>query len=474
MKRSLKASGLLSALSLSLFGVSVVGCSAEGTPDSEALGTTSQAQGTFNPKIAGVNSSKDLQFMGEYKLTASKILVLGGYDTGGTAHTSAGIITNSANGVGSWTSLSSALPAALGEVEIVPLNSNSPVSKFLVVGGRSSRDGAAVTNTYILSLIGTSASWTTLSAANDLITGRVAGKNNVKKCGTTTSSKWIVLGGITNGGMASTTTTAATDSVEVFTYNSATPANSKWSNLILTGTTKPVKLAANGHGYHQTLSPSVTKFIVAGGATNTVATAVKTVEILEVNSSCEALTTSVVSTAVASPIINTSPRNMPSERARGASIQATGTLNLGGGNTFAYDFIIATGNDTTRFSATPPRAVFYYNSTADTWNGTFANLTTNGRVFGRLVQDETTATSVRMATGVVPDGTNTLFSSTPTAVDIISNAGVSAGTAMTNARVGSAVQLFGLNTAADYAALGTKYTAGSPPTAAAQFDVEDF
>jgi len=446
----------------------VVGCSAEGKPDGEALGTTSQAQGTFNPQVGGVNSSKDLQFSGEFKLTASKILIVGGYNAAGNGQTSAGIITNSSNGVGTWTALSSALPTGLREVEIAQLTA----SKFLVAGGRATRDGAAVTNTYVLTLnvANGNAAW---SAVNNMGQARVIGKNNLLKCGST-GSRWIAIGGITNGGMADAAVTNATDSIEVYDYKAG--VGPTWTTLVKTGTSTVVKLPTNGKGYHQVMSPNVSKFIVAGGVTNAIDSAVNTVQILTVDNTCKALAASVD----VNNRVNTSATSMPAARARGASIKASGLLTITSpSSTFSYDFIIATGNNATRFSTTPPTDIFFYDSVTNTWNGTFADIT-NGRVFGRLVQDEGTATSVRMGTGVVPGapgGTDTLLYDTASAAstNVISNAGaVSAGTSITNGRVGSAVQLFGLANQADYAALGTGYTAGNPPTAAAKNDVFDF
>jgi hypothetical protein len=466
MKRSLKASGLLSALSLSLFGVSVVGCSAEGTPDSEALGTTSQAQGTFTP--TGTNVPADLQFSGEFKLTASSILVIGGYNAAGNGQVSAGIITNTSNGNGNWVKLTNQLPTALGEVEITPLNNNSPVSKFLVAGGRATRDGAATASAWILALSGgppmTTATWTRV----DMSQARVIGKNNLQRCGNL--SHYIAIGGITNNGMTSTGAPSVTDKIEVFHYVAG--GASSWGPLQLASNSKTVYLPA-GRGYHEVLHVSDTNLRVAGGATAS-ASAIVSVGKVQVNSTCQADDASVVDKTVASPVITTGT-SLPSARARMSSIKSSGTLDLGGGSTFSYDFVIATGNDTNRFSTTPPTAIFFYNSAGNgTFNGTFASLT-SGRVFGRLVQDDTTSTSVRMGTGVVPgvlSGTNTFLYDTPTTVNLITNAGaVSSPTGFTNGRVGSAVQLFGLANAADYAALGTKYTTG---TAAAQADVVDF
>jgi len=410
--------------------------------------------------------------MGEIKLNASKILIVGGYNAAGNGQTAAGILTNTGAAAGTWTRLvnglgaSNPLPTALGEVEIAQITA----SKFIVAGGRATRDGAAVTNAWLLTLnVATAvASWTAVNMSQ----ARVIGKNNLQKCGST-GSRFIAIGGITNGGMASTTTTNATDNIEVF--NAATPA---WSTLKLAGSsgTKTVQLPTNGKGYHSVLSPNVSSFIVAGGVTNAVATAVKTVQLLAVNSSCEALTTSVVDPSLNPSIVKTSATDMPSERARGAWIKATGSLNTS--PVFNYDFIIATGNNTTRFSNTPPTDIFFYDSANDKWNGTFADLRTNGRVFGRLVQDESgTANWVRMGTGVVPSGTgtNVLLDTTPILTDIINNSGVVnpggvTGTDITNGRVGSAVQLFG-NTPADYAAFGTAYAGG---TATAKTDVFDF
>jgi hypothetical protein len=317
-----------------------------------------------------------------------------------------------------------------------------------------------------LSLSGTTATWTTLSAANDLITGRVIGKNNLQKCG---ASHWIAIGGVTNLGMISTSAPSVTDTIEVFNYNPTTKANSSWTTLKLgSNLSKTVKLPRE-HGYHEVLHRSDTEFHIAGGMNSTTATAIANVERLLVNSAagmstdCTATDASVTNTADATPVLIAGTA-LPSARARMSSIKSSGTVG-----TFDYDFVIATGNDTTRFSATPPTEIFFYDSGTRTYySGTVKNLT-DGRVFGRLVKDDTTSTSVKMGTGVVPNGTSTLLQTTPTSTNIISNAGaVSSGTAITNGRVGSAVQL--LNSA-DYAAFGTAYSSG---TATAKADVFDF
>jgi len=454
----------------------VVGCSAEGTPDGEALGTASQAYtGSFTPTGTGVPS--DLQFSGEFKLSASRILVIGGYQGSagmneGVGQTTAGIITNTAAGTGTWTRLvtgagaSNPLPTGLGEVEIAQISA----SKFLVAGGRATRDGVAVNNAWVLTLVNTATGEATWSAAVNMSQARVIGKNNLQKCGT--ASRFIALGGITNRGMNdSTAALTATDKVEVFYYNGGAPA---WNALTVAGSS-PVQTAylKQGQGYHHVLHVSDTSFRVAGGAT-AAAEAIVDTHKLQVDNDCKALSTSVTTKTSASAVINTltgTDQPLPSARARGASIKSSGTIS--GIPSFSYDFVLASGNDATnRYSNAPPTAIFFYDSSTDKWksNGSLGA----GRVFGRLVQDDAVAnsTSVKMGTGVAGNNSNVLLYNTTTAVDIIDNTGTrSAGTAMTNSRVGSPVQLLTTGGRDDFAALGTKYTNGTP---AAQSNVEGF
>jgi len=456
MKRTLKVSGFVAAVSV--LGVCAVGCSAEVGPDGEArdIGKSSQATQVFTPGV-------DLQFGGEFKISANKLLILGGYNAAGTAQTTAGIFDPTLAAGSNWLTLSSALPAALGEVEIVQLATDT----YLVAGGRGSRNGTAVANSYILVLSGankTTATWTTLSGTNDLITARVIGKNNLQKCGT---SHWVAIGGITNSGMTSTTSIGATDSIEVFTYDSTTKSNSAWSTLKLASNTSKVVKLANQHGYHEVLHVSDTDFRVMGGVSTGTGTAIANVEQLLVNSDCQAIDDSVQDPAAASPLLF-QLNNLPSARARMSSVKFSGSFTNGTSKTF--DFIVGGGNNTTLFSATPPTDIFFYNSTADSYDSTFADLNV-GRVFGRLVIDEngSTPTRVKMASGVVPDGSSTMLYNSTASVDAITNAGVvSAQTALSNSRVGSMVQT---QNNVEYATFGTKYVTG---TATAQTDIESF
>jgi len=464
----------------------VVGCSAEGTPDGEALGTTSQAYtGTFTPTATGtgtVTVPNDLQFMGEFKLNANQILIVGGYNAAGTGQTSAGILTNNGAAAGTWarlrvpsSSTSAPLPTALGEVEIAQISA----SQFLVAGGRPNRDDPATVSAWILTLnVSTAeATWT----RKNMSQARVIGKYNLQKCGNT--SHFIATGGITNDGMTSAGLPTVTDSIEVFHYDFTTPANSAWDTLRLgSNTAKTVKLET-GTGYHELVHVSDTDLRVVGGAT-AAAEAVNVVGKVLVNSSCQALDTSVVSTSAATPVIKTSASAgssivaLPAVRARMSSIQQTGTVRVAGQTDFDYTWVLATGNDANRFANAPPTRVFFYDPAASSGNGAFYNLASAknlavGRVFGRLVEDDTTAGRLKVGTGVIPDDTSdTLLYNTTTSVDTITTLGViGAGTAMANSRVGAAVQLLTTGGRADFAALGTKYTAGA---SAAQVDVEDF
>jgi len=432
-----------------------------------------------------VNSAKDLQFSAEFKLTASQILVIGGYDINGNGQTSAGIITNTGAAAGTWTALSSALPTGLGELEMVPLNTSTPPTRFLVAGGRAKRAGMgsdAVTKNYILDLVGTTANWTDLSTTHPMVTGVVIGKNNLQKCG---ASHWISIGGMTTGGMDSSTP-GATDAIQKFNYDPTTPSNSNWETLklgsSLGGTVKTVKLP-QAQGYQQVLHRSDTEFHVAGGDDGTATgRAIANVAQLLVNSNagnaldCTATDASVVSTAVATPVLN-GITSLPAARARATSIQAGGTIGSGG-TAFTYDFIIASGNDNSnqkQFEQTTlPTRIFFYNSTNKSYyNNAVAKNLNVARVFGRFVQDDTTSTSVKMATGTIGNDSNAILFTTTPSVDIINNVGVvAAGTAMTNSRVGSAVQLLTTGGNADFAALGTKYSGSI--TGVAQVDVEDF
>jgi len=414
--------------------------------------------------------------MGELKLNASQFLLVGGYDIAGNGHTSAGIITNTANGTGTWTPLSTAMPTALGEVEVAQITA----SKFLVAGGRPSRDASATISAWILTLnVGTAvASWSRHNMTKD----RVIYKDNLQKCGN--ASHFIAAGGITKNGMESAGLPSVTDQVDVFHYVAPPNQNtSSWGQMIVTGTTKKVYLK-QGQGYHNVLHVSDTDFRIAGGAT-AAAEAITDVHSLQVTSTCDAQTSSVNQTSTSAVIKTLSGTGLlPAARARAALIKSSGTLS----GPFAYSFVIATGNDTTapaKFNTSPPTNIYYFKSSTDTWSTGSTSLHV-GRVFGRLVQDDAVAnsTKVKMGTGVVPGvvgATNTFLYNTPTSTDVIDNTGTvatSAGT-MSNSRVGAAVQLLSAGAQpasgiADYTAWGTKYVGGNPVTKAAQVDVEDF
>jgi hypothetical protein len=495
MKRSLKASGLLSALSLSLFGVSVVGCAAEVTPAGEALGTTSQAYtGTFTPTTALVGAAvpNDLQFSGEFKIAENKILVVGGYNKAGTAQPSAGIITNTAAATGTWlplivsngSSTLSPMPTALGEAEITKITTNV----YLVAGGRTARDGAASTKAWILTLSGTSgniATWT----SKDMSQARVIGKNNLQKCGN--ASHFIAVGGVTDDGM-NDTGISVTPGIEVFHYDFTTPANSAWAKLFVTGDSNRKVYLPEGRGYHAVLSASLQDFRIAGGAGS--ADALDTVRKLPVNSTCtEVASTNVdnVSMSSVSATIKTTLSTTPigktssggtgtaAPRARMAWIQPDSAVTING---TSYDFILAGGNDATtggRFSTAPPTRVLYYRSASDAWyDDSSAKAVATGRLYPRLVDDDTNqGTVVKFGTGVIGDGTNAsthLLYNTPTATSLIAlgTGAVTAGTAMANGRVGAPVQLLTTGGNADFAAFGTKYPSSLTGTALA--DVEDF
>jgi len=435
----------------------VAGCSAEGTPNGEALGTTSQASGTFTPS----GFPTDLQFMGDINLTAnaSAILMIGGYNKAGAGQTTAGILRNTANTpTGTWTALSSPLPTALGEVEIVRLTPTASASRFLVIGGRPTRDAAATVSAWILTLdVGTAtASW----SRHNMGQARVLGKDNLHKCGT--SSKYIAIGGVTVSGMISIASLATTNSIEVFNVNGANQALSAWSTL-KDGSGNTVTLTTS-RGYHRVLNAgaSNSQFIVSGVMNAGTPDALASVEGLTVNAS------NCTATASTTTALN----NLPSARARAHHLKTNVTIN-----SIVYDFVIATGNDTNRYAVAPPTDVFFYRSANDSYNSTTADLR-NGRVFGRVLPDDTTAGSVKVGTGVQPDGTtNTnsitnIFRTTPVTTDVFATpgAGRSNGTDITRGRVGSAVRLFGLSTAADYAALGTSYSGGVGATETSVFD----
>jgi len=458
----------MSALSLSLFGVCAVGCSADVKPDGEALATTSQATSVFTP--SGANN---LQFSGEFVIGAnsSQVIIVGGYNNAGVAQTTAGILNP---GAGTWkpfvvsagSSTLSPLPNARGEMEIQQVAAN----KYMVAGGRTARaGGSVVASTYILTLSGTSgniAVWTPVTTG--LATARVIGTGNLQKCG---AGKVIAIGGSTGASaMIVTAGAAATNSIEVFTFNSGTPASSTWSTLKLGSDTSKTVQLATARGYHRVLHVSDTKFKILGGANGTTGTALATAESLEVNSGgatdCTAIDASVQTPGGASPRSLVQGTSMPQARARGASIAQSGSYTLGG-STFNYDFVIASGNNASGFTATPPTAIFFYNSTSDIYDDTKASLNV-GRVFGRFAND---GGPVKMATGVVPNTTSgLLLNNTTASVDSISTAGAVTGlTALTNSRVGSTVQ--SLNNV-EYAAFGTNYTGGNAGTA--QTDVESF
>jgi len=411
--------------------------------------------------------------MGELKLNQSQILLIGGYTKAGPGTTTAGIITNTGNGAGTWTALSNPLPTALGEVEVAQITA----SKFLIAGGRPSRDGAATISAWILTLnVGTAvASW----SRHNMGQARVIYKDNLQRCGNV--SHYIALGGITNNGMASAGLPSVTDKVEVFRY--VAPPNqgtSAWTQMIVTGQPTQKVYLKQGQGYHNVLHVSDTDFRVAGGAT-AAAEAIRDVHRLQVTSTCDATAGSVAAkggTSTTSFIINTltgTNQPLPAARARAASIQSTFTIAA-----VAYSFAIATGNDTNKFNAAPPTTIYYLDLSTNQWVTGGSSLHV-GRLFGRLVQDDTTSTSVKMGTGVTPgvvSGVNTILYNTPTSTDVISSAGAVAGTAgnMSNGRVGADVQRLtgGGVTSADYAVWGTKYVGGSPVVETALADVEDF
>lgn len=481
MKKSLVARGITGIVA-SLLGVAAVGCSAEGG-DYADVESTSQAV-----VLSPTRAASSVTFSGFLQIpNTSKTLILGGYNSAGNGTTTAVLFDpslSSSSPDNRYLSLSAALPDALGEPDIVQISqtvSSGVVTSatFLVAGGRATRDGSAVTNTYLLTLSGTNlatAAWVKASdGLGQLGTGIVAGLHNIKPCGS--GSKFIVFGGATDKGMDTWAGMTAARDIQVFSFDSVTPANSSWSSLNRNSDhTTDVQLNV-ARAYAQVFAVSSTQFDIAGGANNSTNKALLKVERLTVDAAtCEA-TNEIDDDASHKklPLI----ADMPHARARAASIAKS--IQIDGAGT-TYSFLLVGGNDNTGAPGvsaigTPTDVMFYDPSgttglLAGAWNDSSKDLT-QGRMFPRI--SDISGAGLKVTTGVIGHSSGSFEAfyntNTPNTVETISaTAAMGTGTALSTSRVGSAVSddISG----SSYAIDGFKYNSSTTPTV--PNDVESF
>jgi hypothetical protein len=348
---------------------------------------------------------------------------------------------------------------------------------YLIAGGRTTgKDGTATAKSFVLTLsvdgaskLQNTATIQEVGAAGTngaaMSQSRVIGWRNLKRCG---DSKLIAFGGITEDGFQIFTATAATTSVEVFTYNAGNNGgDSTWA---------PLKDASNNtvtlntaRGYHEVLAPSTSTFYVYGGM-NAGAVALKTGEKLTVNSSCVSQNDGTANKLEA---LSTGS-DMPGERARFGSA-AVATDTFGGKN---YEFVVASGNNTT--SAPPasattdhPRDAYLFDTGTETW-ATITNALQEGKLFARSLRTPGAA-SVKFVTGIKVDPSNQAnmranpYYNTSITVDVIADGAhaFTTGTALSTSRYGAAVDSLknGAGAFTDYLGFGATHanTAGTTP-----------
>jgi hypothetical protein len=453
------------------------GCATPSEPDH--VGNTEQPA-VLSPAL---NTNDDVQFPGIARLgTTDKWIQIGGYDHFNAAVTRSVIFDPTASSSmpdNRYLALSAALPTALGElsIKLVEHTGTAPNDTwvFMMAGGRTQRDGAAQTNTYVLTLSGanyTTATWDTVNVANgghELRTAAVLGHDEIKQCGSS-SSKQIAAGGMTNGGMDDLTTNiSATDAIQVFTYVSGNKMTSHW-DFLLDGSGNQVTLS-NLRGYKETFGVSNNDIRVFGGANQTTKRALNTVDKILLSDQCVA--NGNLGTPSGGIVKVNAINNMPGARARLDSIVKDFTIS----NT-TYKFAMAGGNDNTDNAPlhgfVAPTAVFYYDPVNDAYNSTTASLGT-GRLFPLFADD---SGQVQLVAGVTPTtGSNAHpINTTVTDVDKLSTANGtrSAGAALTQDRVGSLVTHVVSSTGKGYAVNGNVYSGGTASAPAAVKNAESF
>jgi hypothetical protein len=322
-----------------------VGCSAETGDESAQVGSSEQAiaiAGLANP--TGYDEAKFPAFV---KLSSTEVLVLGGYDHTGTAVSTIRKFTYNGSGTGTWSSLVSGmttltLSTARGEAEIMAIPGVS--NKYLIVGGRSSEGGTRLDTAEIIDVSTPSVTALAAGATHKLASARV--NFAMTKCGT---SKLLVAGGDNAG---------AVKTLEVFSYDSTTPANSTFAVLQDTGNvgSPHTVVMRTARAFPGALSfSSDTKILVAAGESG--GTQLGTSEKIVVNSSCQVTN----ATQVGSDFVPAVGAALPSSDVRSQFVFAPVSLTI---SLTAYDALLAAGTDG---SATPPTTSYAYDATNDAW-----------------------------------------------------------------------------------------------------------
>lgn len=450
MKKSLVARGFVGAVA-SLLGVAAVGCGADvgdgAAGDSAEIGSVAEALTTSG------NAKADIEFFGSIKLDSAILnsnghadnleLIAGGMIANGTAQVHIQVYDRETDTLTRLRDTSPAdlsLTTALVEPVIAKIpNTNNA---YLIAGGRTVRDGAVSTDSYVvkLNLNGASkiasASLFKIAGPNGTVlpAGVVFTHKSIKQCGAAANQQLIAFGGVDAAkSFQDMSGKSATRNIAVFTYDAASPANSDWALLKdnTAGTPRTVRLReANGRGYYEVLNATDTDFFIAGGL-NSGANALATVDYVKVSSSCVASTADVDAdgTGFAKAKEGTA---MPAAAARMASIRVEPYAITVNNVTTTYDFVVAGGNGATIANGTAlPVTTYQFDPDTTTscgagctTQGVWSTISTNiqaGRVFPRFVAVNQSGSTVGL------DGVNL-----PTVVKLVTGIEPQAGSEATN------------------------------------------
>jgi hypothetical protein len=329
MKTRHFARGFVGALSL-IGAIGAVACSSEPLSPEEAaeIGETSQAIAISGLDAPGFTAL----YPASIKLDAAKMFVGGGYSSAGAAIGTIKLFDPAASSPNQWAlpaGTQKTLPTALGEPQILKIP--GVAGKFLISGGRDqlTMTGSTVQN----------ASFIYDETAGNVITPATMTSARVNHvllpCGAAANSKVIAIAGRTSP-------TAVTNTMEVFTYNAATPASSTWAALGASGGGNLT--LNNARTYHGAVAIDTQNFLVFGGEQAN-GTVLNSVELVTVDSNCANAT-------------KTAKGNLPAALTRFAFAKvpaAAGGFNviLAGGSTDLVNALSATR--------------LYNNTTSDTW-----------------------------------------------------------------------------------------------------------
>lgn len=372
MKKSLVARGFVGAVA-SLLGVAAVGCGADvgggAAGDSAEIGSSEQAIRIAHACDNGVSDLSDSSYSAKYAayvpISSTEVLVLGGFNSLGNAITTVKKYNKNSD---TWTTMAS-LNAARGEPGFMLLGG----TRVLILGGKSS----TATKTELDN--GEIYDWSVNNApspdgASTTITDTMASKRTrmtISQLSACASSKYLIAGGLTTNGVNE----SVVDTLEVFSYDSTTPANSTFD--ILTNRKTPnadnVTLTT-ARQYHSALpfNSGADVFVVGGeDAAGTVYGTVEKVSVTSVSGVCK-----LDSTTLTHPAAGTS---LPSSgsRSRAAFVPVSFSIS-----STTYPAILAAGWDN---SGAKPVTTFAFDPAGSSGAGSWTAATSLGANRGRTL-----------------------------------------------------------------------------------------